>query len=100
MACSDFDLEPEAARRLLREYARELSAGAAPAEALRRARADLARDERFDDPYYYTTMRLYGRGQQSVFEASPAKARSKAPFVALGLAFAFAAAALVGRRGS
>ncbi len=65
---SGFDLEPESTRRMSASIHRSLGEGRSPAEALRDARADLLQDPRFADPYYHSLLRVFGVGQQPVFE--------------------------------
>lgn len=63
-----FDLDVETARALSSEMHAALAGGADPAEALRRARAALAADPRFADPFHHGTVRVVGAGHVAVFD--------------------------------
>lgn len=64
---SAFDLDSEAARRLALRFHAELVQGIEPAEALRRARVELAQDPLFADPFYYGLIGVVGTGHVPVF---------------------------------
>ena len=67
MILAPYDLEVEAARRLSIDLHAALAAGDAPAEALRKARVQLARDPSFADPFYYTLIGAVGAAHVPVF---------------------------------
>jgi CHAT domain-containing protein len=64
---SSYDLDVESARRISTAFHRALVRGASPAEALRSARADLARDERFADPFHHASITVVGLGHEPLF---------------------------------
>lgn len=61
---SSFDVDSGAALQLVGRFQRELAQGASPAEALRRARAELAEIDAFADPFYHGLIRVVGAGQR------------------------------------
>ena len=69
-----FELEAHAAQRIATRFHAQLLAGQSPAEALRRARAELAQDPDFADPFYHGLIRVIGLGHLPVF-ALPAAAK-------------------------
>lgn len=62
-----YDLEVEAARRLSIGLHAALAAGDSPAEALRAARAQLAREEGFADPFYFALIGAVGAAHAPIF---------------------------------
>ncbi len=60
VAASDRDLDYHASVRLVGKMMEELEPGLGPAEALRRARAALKSDPRFDHPFFYANLHLVG----------------------------------------
>jgi hypothetical protein len=61
------DIEMEATQRLLTSFHRRVRAGDTPAEAMRVARCDLAKNPRFAHPYYRSLLQVFGLGQRAVF---------------------------------
>ena len=53
---------------LSRRFYSALLAGDDPAEAMRRARAELAAAPGFGDPFYYGLLRVVGAGHEPLFE--------------------------------
>jgi len=64
---SAFDLDVESARAISARFHAALAAGDAPAEALRKARAAMARDPRFADPFHHATMVAVGLAHEPLF---------------------------------
>ena len=64
---SPIDLDFAATAQLAATFARGLAAGAAPAEALRTARVELAATEGYGHPYYHSTLHVVGLGHRPVF---------------------------------
>lgn len=88
------DVSYRATVQLTAAFLRAMSDGAAPDEALRSARAELAGTESFADPYYFGLVSLSGIGDRRTFALPPRpRDRQVALFVgvaaALGLALAF-----------
>ena len=61
------DLDFEASLRLFEVFHQRLRAGDSPAEALRKARARLLSDARFDHPYFQSLLQVVGLGFAPVF---------------------------------
>jgi hypothetical protein len=64
---SAFNIDSEAALRLSSRFHTEIVRGVDPAEALRRAREELASDPRFADPFYHALMSVVGAGHVPLF---------------------------------
>jgi hypothetical protein len=64
---SSYDLDVESARQLSLRFHGVLALGESPAEALRAARASLARDPRFADPFHHALVVAVGLGHEPVF---------------------------------
>lgn len=64
---SAYDLDVESARRLSSCFHAALLRGDAPAEALRKARVELAGDEAFADPFHHASMVVVGLGHEALF---------------------------------
>jgi hypothetical protein len=62
---SSFTVEARAMQALMEVFHQRLCAGDARAEALRAARAELAKNPRWSHPYYYSLVFLVGLGQDS-----------------------------------
>ena len=62
------NLAYEATTRLSGSFHRFLRKGHGPAEALRRARVELARDENFRDPFYHSLLHVRGLPHRPIFE--------------------------------
>ncbi|MFN0007944.1 MAG: CHAT domain-containing protein [Planctomycetota bacterium] len=65
---SAYDIDTAAAREQSRRFYTALLSGDDPAEALRKARAALAEEPGFDDPFYYGLLRVVGAGNEPLFE--------------------------------
>lgn len=61
------DLDVESARQISMRFHAALLGGDAPAEALRKARAGLASDERFADPFHHASIVVVGLGHEALF---------------------------------
>lgn len=64
---SSYDLDVEAARQLSVHFHAALSKGDDPAEALRKARVQLAKDPLFADPFYHGLISIVGLGHEPIF---------------------------------
>ena len=64
---SAYDLDVESARRISSLFHAALLRGDAPAEALRKARAELARDEAFADPFHHASQGVVGLRHEALF---------------------------------
>lgn len=64
---SHADLNLRASLQLLEKFNEALQAGKSSAEAMRRARAHLARKPEFAHPYYHSQLQLLGSGHRSLF---------------------------------
>lgn len=85
VVASLWNVNDEAAARLMEGFYRELSRGVSKAEALRRAKIELRDDARFRHPYYWASFVLLGRGDDTV--SFPPSVRG----AAMGLGILFAA---------
>lgn len=65
------DAEEGATLRLLETFHEALRNGDTPAEAMRLARDRLARDPRYEDPFYHCLVHVVGNGQRPVFARRP-----------------------------
>jgi len=81
------ELEYRATMRLMQVFHERLVGhGESPAEALRRARRELAADERFRDPFYHSLIHVTGVGRRAPFErpaGGPRGAREQVPLATL-----------------
>ena len=68
VVAADADVPILATHRLMVTMHRGLARGLGPAEALRAAREELARDGPFTDPYYHALLRVIGLGDRPLFE--------------------------------
>jgi CHAT domain-containing protein len=64
---SRYDVELAAAERMTSVVHRRLQLGDSCAEAMRRARAELAEDPAFAHPFYWSALQVFGDGQCAVF---------------------------------
>ncbi|NOT31286.1 MAG: CHAT domain-containing protein [Planctomycetes bacterium] len=64
---SAYDLDVESARQISILFHAALLRGDAPAEAMRKARAELARDKDFADPFHHASMVVVGLGHEALF---------------------------------
>ena len=94
------DVEEEAARRLGETFHHRLRGyGDEPAEAMRAARDELASDPRYEDPFYDSTIHVFGLPHEAPFPEAAAM-RPRHPLAAIGVGFllALVAAAAVALR--
>ncbi len=92
------DVDEAATLALMERFHVHLRDGGPPSAALAAARRALARDPRFDDPYYYALVHVVGAGHDAVF--LPARGRGPRTLIvaAMLLVAAAAAAARANRR--
>lgn len=64
---SPYDLDVESARQISMAFHAALLEGDSPAEALRKARVALLRDERFADPFHHASIIAVGLGHEALF---------------------------------
>jgi hypothetical protein len=84
---SPHPLELHATLALLMRFHRALDAGAAPSEALQRARAELSADPELGDEGLYTLVRAVGLAHRPVLETRPATGEaSRIPLPGVALA--------------
>ncbi len=68
---SPYPVEFHSSRRLMRIFHRELARGAAPSEALQRARSELRDDPRFAEMHLTSLIRACGLAHVAIFESPP-----------------------------
>lgn len=88
---ANFDLETKSTLALLAAFNAEIAAGAAPAEALCRARAAVAAEPQWQDPFFHAHLQVVGAGQIPLFAAAP-RPRREAGRARVALALLAAAA--------